>query len=66
MYSFVFGLFSLALLFFYGMLHTFFFAKKLKHQLENKRKYMKYGSMLGLYGCLSVMLAIIVYYYGVG
>lgn len=66
MYSFIFGLFSLALLFFYGTLHTFFFAKKIKQETEYKRKYTKYGSVLCLYGCISFALAVIFYYYGVG
>ncbi|MCT8139500.1 hypothetical protein H1D32_18390 [Anaerobacillus sp. CMMVII] len=66
MYGFIFGMLSLALLLFYGMIHTFFFVKKLKHEHENKKKYIRYGSMLGLYGCLSFIIAIILYYYGVG
>lgn len=66
MYGFIFGLFSLALLFFYGMVHTFYFVRKLKNQVDDKRKYIRYGSLLGIYGSISCILAILVYYYGVG
>ncbi|MFN7249257.1 MAG: hypothetical protein ACK4M9_00450 [Anaerobacillus sp.] len=66
MYGFVFGLFSLALLFFYGMIHTLNFVRKMKCEHEHKRKYLKYAWMLGLYGFISSGLGIVVYYYGVG
>jgi hypothetical protein len=67
MYGLVFGLFSLALLFFYGMIHTLNFVRKMKYEHEHhKRKYLKYAWMLGLYGFISSGFGIIVYYYGVG
>jgi amino acid transporter len=64
--SFIFGLFSLAFLFFYGMIQTVFFVKKIKKESEYRRKYRKYGHKLGLYGCISLVLGVVVYYYGVG
>ncbi|OIJ21365.1 hypothetical protein BKP45_00880 [Anaerobacillus alkalidiazotrophicus] len=66
MYSFVFALISLAMVLLYGMLHTFLFVNKMRQELEDKRKYLRYGSILGIFGCVSLCLGIILYFYGVG
>ncbi|RXI99889.1 hypothetical protein DS745_13500 [Anaerobacillus alkaliphilus] len=66
MYGFVFGLFALALLFMYGMIHTFSLVKKMKFEIEHREMYIRYGRMLGFYGCVSFLIGIIFYVYGVG
>ncbi len=66
LYGFVFGLFAVALLFMYGMIHTFSLVKRTNDELEHKNKYLRYGRLLGLYGCLSFALGVIVYFYGIG
>ena len=66
MYALSFGLFSLALIFIYGMVHTFYLVKKMKQDVKSRKKYVIYGSKLGLYGCLSFLLGIVVYIYGGG
>lgn len=66
MYSLIFGLFSLAFLLFFGMVHTIKYAKKLKCNVNCKTKYIKYGRMLGVSGSVSLILAILLYYYGIG
>ncbi|OIJ11874.1 hypothetical protein BKP35_11285 [Anaerobacillus arseniciselenatis] len=66
MYGIIFALFSLALLLFYGMTHTFIFVRKMKRDFECKKTYVRYGRFLGATGCVSLILAILLYYFGVG
>lgn len=66
MYGLIFGLFCLAFLLLYGMLYTIFFSRKIKRELKERNYFLRYARMLGLFGCLSLVLAIVLYYYGVG
>lgn len=66
MYGFIFGLFSLAVVLLYGMLHTFYLVTKLSDESDDKRKYIKYGFTLGFSSLISFVLGSIVYFYGVG